>query len=71
MQGRLGLELAREHRPDLVLLDLHLPDIAGDEVLAGCGPTRPRATIPVVILTRRRHRRPGASPAAQPGRAPT
>ena len=27
MQGRLGLDLAREHRPDLILLDLHLPDI--------------------------------------------
>src|SRR5207245_2374702 len=33
MQGQLGLELAREHQPDLVLLDLHLPDIPGDEVL--------------------------------------
>jgi signal transduction histidine kinase len=34
MQGRLGFELAVEHRPDLVLLDVHLPDIDGDEVLA-------------------------------------
>ncbi|MEX1104364.1 MAG: ATP-binding protein, partial [Dehalococcoidia bacterium] len=25
LQGRLGLELARQHRPDLILLDLHLP----------------------------------------------
>lgn len=33
MQGNLGLELARENRPDLVLLDLHLPDIRGHEVL--------------------------------------
>ena len=33
MQGKLGLELAREHRPDLVLLDLHLPDLPGHEVL--------------------------------------
>jgi CheY-like chemotaxis protein len=34
MQGRLGIELARQHQPDLILLDLHLPDIMGDEVLA-------------------------------------
>src|SRR5205085_788815 len=27
MQGRRGVELARDHRPDLVLLDLHLPDL--------------------------------------------
>jgi PAS domain S-box-containing protein len=28
-----GLELARSHRPDLVLLDMHLPDLPGDELL--------------------------------------
>jgi PAS domain S-box-containing protein len=33
MQGGAGLELAREHRPDLILLDVHLPDMPGDEVL--------------------------------------
>ena len=27
MQGRLGLELARQHSPDLIFLDLHLPDM--------------------------------------------
>lgn len=33
MQGRLGLELAKRHRPDLILLDLHLPDMHGEDVL--------------------------------------
>jgi signal transduction histidine kinase/ActR/RegA family two-component response regulator len=51
MQGRLGLELAREHRPDLVLLDLHLPDIGGDEVLRRLRDDPHTASIPVVILS--------------------
>lgn len=32
-QGRDAVRLAREHRPDLILLDLHLPDLQGDKVL--------------------------------------
>ncbi|MGH2701876.1 MAG: PAS domain-containing protein, partial [Actinomycetota bacterium] len=32
MQGRLGLDLIREHHPDLVLLDLNLPDLPGAEL---------------------------------------
>ncbi len=51
MQGRLGFELAREHRPDLVLLDLHLPDIGGDEVLRRLRDDPQTASIPVVILS--------------------
>ena len=31
--GNLGLELARQHRPDLILLDLHLPGMDGEELL--------------------------------------
>ena len=31
--GQLGLALAREHRPDVILLDLHLPDMEGTAVL--------------------------------------
>jgi signal transduction histidine kinase/CheY-like chemotaxis protein len=50
-QGSLGLELALEHRPDLVLLDLHLPDIGGDEVLARLRADERTRDIPVVILS--------------------
>jgi signal transduction histidine kinase/ActR/RegA family two-component response regulator len=49
--GSLGLELAAEHRPDLVLLDLHLPDIGGDEVLARLRADARTKDIPVVILS--------------------
>jgi PAS domain S-box-containing protein len=31
--GQQGIALARQHRPDLILLDLHLPDMPGHEVL--------------------------------------
>ncbi len=33
IQGSIGIDLATQLRPDLVLLDLHLPDIPGEEVL--------------------------------------
>ena len=49
--GSLGIELATEHRPDLVLLDLHLPDIGGDEVLARLRADERTKDIPVVVLS--------------------
>lgn len=51
MQGRLGLDLAREHRPDLILLDLHLPDMQGDEVLRQLRRDPDTAHIPVVVIS--------------------
>jgi signal transduction histidine kinase/ActR/RegA family two-component response regulator len=49
--GRAGLELAREVHPDLVLLDLDLPDIRGEEVLAELRGQPETADIPVIIVT--------------------
>jgi signal transduction histidine kinase/ActR/RegA family two-component response regulator len=51
LQGQLGVELAREHRPDVVLLDLHLPDINGDEVLRRLRADPRTARIPVVVVS--------------------
>ena len=51
MQGRLGVALAREHRPTLILLDLHMPDINGDEVLHQLRKDPATATTPVVIVS--------------------
>jgi hypothetical protein len=51
MQGRIGLDLAREHHPDLILLDLHLPDIDGDEVLARLRAEMETREIPVIIIS--------------------
>ena len=51
MQGGLTLELAREHRPDLIVLDQHLPDLQGDEVLAQLRSDPRTAGIPVVMCS--------------------
>jgi len=49
--GQLGLALAREHRPDVILLDLHLPDLPGEEVLTRLRADEATRRIPVVILS--------------------
>jgi CheY-like chemotaxis protein len=51
MQGRLGLDLARRDPPRLVLLDLHLPDIDGHEVLRALRADPRTAELPVVVLS--------------------
>lgn len=51
MQGRVGLELARQHAPDLILLDLHLPDMPGWQVLAQLKADQLTRGIPVVIIS--------------------
>lgn len=49
--GRLGLELARAHRPDLLLLDIHLPDLNGYEVLAQLRADPAMRNLRVVAVT--------------------
>jgi signal transduction histidine kinase/ActR/RegA family two-component response regulator len=51
MQGELGVELAREHHPDLILLDVHLPDITGSEALRRLRRHPETSSIPVVVLS--------------------
>jgi signal transduction histidine kinase/CheY-like chemotaxis protein len=51
MQGGLGLELAQEHLPSLILLDLQLPDIPGTEVLRRLQRDPRTRQIPVVVLS--------------------
>ena len=48
--GRTALHEAAEEHPDLVILDLGLPDLDGTEVLAGL---RPWFTGPVLVLSAR------------------
>jgi PAS domain S-box-containing protein len=51
MQGRIGLNLAREHRPDIILLDMHLPDIPGSEIIHRLQADLRTRRIPVVALS--------------------
>jgi CheY-like chemotaxis protein len=51
IQGSLALELAREHRPNLILLDLNLPDMPGVEVLRRLRADPLTATTPVVVIS--------------------
>jgi len=51
--GNEGIKLARELRPDLVLLDLMLPDISGTEVCKQLKEHPATRTIPVIMLTAR------------------
>jgi signal transduction histidine kinase/ActR/RegA family two-component response regulator len=51
VQGLRGIELARDHRPGLVILDLHLPDLPGAQVLARLLADPRTKGIPVVILS--------------------
>jgi len=51
MQGKLGLDLARTHAPDWILLDLHLPDMSGEEVLDSLRRDPLTENIPVTVLS--------------------
>lgn len=50
-QGSQAVRLAVEHAPDLILLDLNLPDMAGGEVLRLLQADNRTKNIPVVIVS--------------------
>jgi DNA-binding response OmpR family regulator len=49
--GRLGLELTKNMKPDIILLDLMMPEMNGDEMLAELRKTTWGKNIKVVVLT--------------------
>jgi CheY-like chemotaxis protein len=57
--GNEGLEVARAQRPGLILLDVHLPDAFGEDVLRRLKSDPHTRAIPVIALTAdaRRHQR--------------
>jgi CheY-like chemotaxis protein len=51
MQGSLGVDFAVEHRPELIFLDLHLPDLSGETVFEHLQSNPLTATTPVIVVS--------------------
>ncbi len=51
--GKMGLELARKQGPDLILLDLMMPGLTGQEVATRLKGDPQTATLPILMLTAR------------------
>ena len=50
-RGLEGLELAHKHHPDLILLDVHLPDTSGENVLHDLRADESMRDTPIVIVS--------------------
>ncbi|HEY4362024.1 MAG TPA: ATP-binding protein [Bryobacteraceae bacterium] len=51
--GTLGIALARQDRPNLIFLDLTMPDMTGFEVLRELSRDASTANVPVIVVTSR------------------
>jgi CheY-like chemotaxis protein len=51
MLGGVALDLAAQHHPDLILLDLNLPDMPGEELLQRIKSDPATTAIPVIIIS--------------------
>ncbi|HUO61921.1 MAG TPA: response regulator [Candidatus Bathyarchaeia archaeon] len=49
--GKSGIEMVQEFMPDLILMDLQMPEMRGDEALEKIRSQPWGARIPVIILT--------------------
>jgi DNA-binding response OmpR family regulator len=49
--GKVGLQMARDHKPDLIVLDLMLPGVDGKEICKQLKRDKETECIPVVMLT--------------------
>lgn len=49
--GREALKLAREHRPDLILMDIQLPEVSGLQVAQWIRADDDLKSIPIVAVT--------------------
>ena len=49
--GKLGVELCEQMKPDMILLDLKMPEMSGEEALQAMRATDWGKHIPVIVLT--------------------
>ena len=49
--GPTGLDMAAEHHPDLILLDIMLPEMDGYKVYQGLRESPETAEIPIIMVT--------------------
>ncbi|GAB4575236.1 MAG: hybrid sensor histidine kinase/response regulator [Anaerolineae bacterium] len=49
--GLSGIDMAKRHRPDLILMDINLPDLSGREVTTRLRAMEPFKRTPIVALT--------------------
>jgi two-component system, OmpR family, phosphate regulon response regulator PhoB len=52
-RGADGIRLAREHHPDVILLDIMLPDVQGTEVCRSLAMSADTRDVPIVIVSAR------------------
>ena len=51
LSGREGLKLATENKPDIIILDINIPDIDGGEIANQLSQNHNTCEIPIVYLT--------------------
>jgi DNA-binding response OmpR family regulator len=51
VSGRRALEAVREHQPDLILLDVSMPDMDGYEVVSKLKSDPKTASIPIIMVS--------------------
>ncbi|MBL4616482.1 MAG: response regulator [Robiginitomaculum sp.] len=50
-EGLKALEIAREHKPDLILMDIQLPEVSGLEVTKWIKEDEELSSIPIIAVT--------------------
>jgi two-component system cell cycle response regulator DivK len=50
-EGLQALEIAREHKPDLILMDIQLPEVSGLEVTKWIKEDEELSSIPIIAVT--------------------